>query len=889
MKKKINVGILIGLISLLGSCGKPQDPFPIPDDPTIDPDTPTPDPEPEPDPDPEPDPEPDPDPEPEPDHNYVSLDKAISNTSNYSLATQNIGGENVYVEINQDNGYYYSYNMGGYIIVDEDPDYYHSFSVGYEDDDSFSMNVYGRTYKKEERVKFSSYNIISVIKKYESKFEKINENTYHISNNSDYIWDMANFFQSHLIKYATDSYITIGKDDRLSHLEFHEIYENYHEKTLDYSFSNDSIRDCSFYTKWANNGAITHNRISDIKSTYNGISLYENDEISLKDLIVTSIDASKNIIVSELNYTMGHIGLNIGKTSLSLNIGEIIDVTGTVSSGPNGVYLKGVTITKTNKSTELIPYFEEDYIEGGYGGGIYAFQYFRGKSIYSDSVYSTFAYLKSKKETSEGTVATLIFPSMNTGITALTIDFLVSNSLDESLRSEINSFLDSLTVYGSQGGSSYVYFEKIIVKYDDKGVIYFEAGSETHLELKKNFSELLEKHFNLQNFPYFESAKGSMSYKFGGISGMYLESEYGIPSKTYTNGIFGGFSEFTNASYLEYISKIEDYGFSKWNEINTTSGSRHIIYQKDDIVLDISNKSEDENAVYIWVYRGDMVRTKTLTEKLEEAIGSWYNASEFPRLQDTYEADYEVHSLESYAGVDYEEPLTVVTCDVTKEFATNYYSKYSRTVDSGYRKAVLDSGFKTVRDDKNLPLTQKVRGQNQYTFYQVDSDIKIAVTMYPTTDYTYLNHSQFDYRIELAIYKGEGVLNVPHYNNIDSLIKLYKDIDPTLGYEVTLPEDSVVEIWKNDHNLNYKKVTYGYGTRDEAFVLTKDVDGAFDSMTKAVEDAGYTLNFGSSWSKLYYKKIDQKSYYICFFKETRSDNNYLRIMNDIGGVSFWGN
>ena len=82
--------------------------------------------------------------------------------------------------------------------------------------------------------------------------------------------------------------------------------------------------------------------------------------------------------------------------------------------------------------------------------------------------------------------------------------------------------------------------------------------------------------------------------------------------------------------------------------------------------------------------------------------------------------------------------------DVTKEFATNYYSKYSRTVDSGYRKAVLDSGFKTVRDDKNLPLTQKVRGQNQYTFYQVDSDIKIAVTMYPTTDYTYLNHSQFD-------------------------------------------------------------------------------------------------------------------------------------------------
>ena len=60
MKKKINVGILIGLISLIGSCGRPQDPFPIPDDPTIDPDTPTPDPEPEPEPDPEPEPEPTP-------------------------------------------------------------------------------------------------------------------------------------------------------------------------------------------------------------------------------------------------------------------------------------------------------------------------------------------------------------------------------------------------------------------------------------------------------------------------------------------------------------------------------------------------------------------------------------------------------------------------------------------------------------------------------------------------------------------------------------------------------------------------------------------------------------------------------------------------------------
>ena len=80
-------------------------------------------------------------------------------------------------------------------------------------------------------------------------------------------------------------------------------------------------------------------------------------------------------------------------------------------------------------------------------------------------------------------------------------------------------------------------------------------------------------------------------------------------------------------------------------------------------------------------------------------------------------------------------------------------------------------------------------------------------------------------------------------------------------------------------------VDYGYGNRDEAFVYTSDVVGAYDACKKALKEAGYTVSgLEKTKSILFSKTIDGTSYVVLLMKEV--DKGYLRVFNDIGGVDF---
>lgn len=889
MRKKLKSVLLISLACLLGSCGGTQDPNSTPDNPDTpnnpnnpdnpdNPDTPdTPD-------------DPDVPDIPEPGHEYVSLDEAIKNTKEYTLKAPTIDGSFSYIECNTEEGYYYTYTSSGYVLTDEDPDYYHYCEVNFGVDDSLEMAVYGRNYKKSEKDKFSSRNVISTLKPYLELFEKENDNTYHISYNSDYIWDLANFFNSHLIKYATDSYLIIGEDDRLQELAFYEIYGEECYKTVSYVFTNETIKDMPAYLNWVEKGSFVHNRISDIKASYNGVSLYENDEISLSNLVLTSFDSDGNAIAAEVNNVKGPLGINIGNVDKTgVEIGDVIDIKGTVKSTKHDIHFEDTVITKISKKPAVLPYFEEDCIEPTYGAGAYAAQIFMANKLYCDSVYSTFAYVKSIKEESDKTQATIIFPNTKIGQYALTLQFVIKNNLKEEVRTSLIEFLNSVIKYG-EGGADCIYFEKVLTKFTDENVLYLEATEFTHLEHRKDFKGLLEKHLGIENFPLISNFTETQGYKFGGISGLFIEDNYGGYKENNTVGVFGSFSGFREVDYYDYLTKLESFGLVKFNEVRDLSKNRHILFTKGTYVFDVMFSTSNSNTISLYVYEGEMIRGKLLAEKIDELNRSYITSADVPLLQDTFDAEYDLYTLDSYANKDYsDEPLMVVTCDLTSDFASNYLSKYGESFETGYKRAIINAGYTTYRkgdgSTSNPPLTQKVRGQTQYYYHK--GDTYFAFSVYPTSDYTYTNHKNFDDRIEIIIYKGDGPLQITHHDDLITLTKLYKDIDESLVYTPKLPSDSVVEVWKDLNDLNSSTVTYGYGTRDEAFVYTKDVDGAFDAMVEAVESAGYEFNFGGSWSKVYHKTYKDRNYFVCFFKETRDGKSYLRVMQDLGGIDFW--
>ena len=550
-------------------------------------------------------------------------------------------------------------------------------------------------------------------------------------------------------------------------------------------------------------------------------------------------------------------------------------VSGAIRTKDLNTYLNNARVVDTGKDNKYVPIFDEDGLVDSMGGGAYAANLFVAYPQFGDSLYSTYAYVNNMTtDLEKDVIVDLICPTQEVEGIYYHMEINIPKELSLEKKQKLFNELQSAGKYGEENAYE-LSLQKFLIRYDAKYNyrIKLEATEDTEVSKKPSLNEKIVNNFGFEDFPVPEGSV-SMSYYFGGFSNRFLESEYAIDGED-TEGLFISFSSVAENVVSTYFEALEEYGLTKYDEVKDMYDQRHIIYQKGNVNIDmlITEDTYEENmyTIFMWIYEGALITPSKVEEKLQDEIGEWFDVSSFVKLSGTYDADYTIYKLREYAGKFYSEenPLYCVTLD-TK---TNIFNSYC--------EALIDMGYKSYRVN-NFPYTYITRGQPHYVFEK--DGVFCDVAIYHTSDYTYMGHKEFEYRLEVLIYTGEP-MSVDTYDDLSVLTKLYEEIDPSLAYYPELPEDAVVEVWRDLGDFKLSSVTYGFGNRDEAFVYTEYVDEAYEAVKEAALEAGFKMSGERTKSALFSKTIDGTLYSILILKEV--EKGYLRVMNDIGGVDFF--
>lgn len=809
---------------------------------------------------------------------YVSLEKAIKNTKYYALINDTLDNNSL-IETYLSDMYYKSISKGGYVEINDDKGYLHAFSTILKEQDEleYDMLVYGRNGLVSNIDDLYYQTLINLIDNYSGSFSKKDDGVYSTDNTS-FINTISDYFEGKLYKYATEIEIALNQNNRI---ESFIIYEDT-TPLLKTKFLDINKEDINMYKSWKQNGSNVELRIYDLKNLKDEnnkmTSLYE-DVVVEFDAIVASKDSYNNIYVSNLDSNVGHIGIKIDSPSnySSLSIKDVVHVKGKVKTENYNAYIVDATIIDSNVDSSYIPYFDEESLIYSNGGGVYAAQLFAGYPYFNDSIYTTYGYVESIDDslsTNGDTVVTMIFPNQISDTDVYHMEVIIPNNLDNDVKNSIFSNLKNAGLYSNENKDE-VCLDKFIIKYDYNYdyKIKLMATSSSSCYKKEEVEEKVNKYFGLSSFPLIEE-KASSSYKYGNHLTASLENEYGVEDN-YLEGLFVAFFDVTTDDINDYFTKLENYGFVKVDEIRDLYGRKHTIYQINDSInvdmMSIINNTDDNFTLNIWIYEGEVIKGKMILDRIDDIIGDWFNINDFYKLNGTFDADYSIFELREYAGEFYDEsPIFCVAIDTQNKIIDDYC------------KGLINLGYKQYRVG-NKAYTYKTRGQIHYVFYK--NDVYLDVASYHTSDYTYSGHDEFEYRLEILIYKG-NVLNIKTYDDLSVLSSLYSSIDSSLAYNVALPDDAVVEIWRDYNDFSIVDVNYGYGCRNEAFVYTSDVDAAYSAIKTGLINANYSIvNSEKESSVLFSKTIKGEAYYVLVLKE--NDKGYVRVFNGIGGIDFY--
>lgn len=157
--------------------------------------------------------------------------------------------------------------------------------------------------------------------------------------------------------------------------------------------------------------------------------------------------------------------------------------------------------------------------------------------------------------------------------------------------------------------------------------------------------------------------------------------------------------------------------------------------------------------------------------------------------------------------------------------------------------------------------------------------------MYPTTDYTFVGHNLFTYRVEVLIYKGAAPLSVIYESNLDGFMEEVCSTFEEAAFSVTLPEDAKIEYLKSSHSYDF--VNYGYYTDAQLFIYSSDVNAVYQALVDGLEAAGYSFAYSGVKSDTYQKVIDPNTFSnasIVLMKDEQ--RGFVRVINGIGGTDF---
>ena len=825
--------------------------------------------------------------------NYVSLTEAVKNTKDsYTLSAVGIRNESL-VEAYRSDFFLSTLNRIGFVVLDSDPGFAHQMGIGYDQNSDYvkhQLIMYGRVGDTNAVHAYKDQTFFPIFEEFLTTFQKVNENTY-ASTDTSISYTLKNYFQSNLIKYCTYYELTVAANGTLEYLHCYEGTADNKYVVSTFKFEKvGSKNDINIYKEWLDAGAVVNERLADYKQIYQKSplyapsSVYEGETITVEGT-VTTIDSENNLYVGTFDPDYGFLGIKVENKGFGFKQMDAVSVTGKIKTSNFMVYLEDATVTSKGKEGDYLPIYDEEALVDMYGGGVYAVNLFMANPpIFAHSLYSTYTYIKSYEEMSltENTTITVVFPSFMDGSNnAFETSVIIPKDLSSDKKEEIYNYIKNVSKYGEKTQEE-ISLEKVLVEFNTENVygIEFKVTEDSKICKKLTAGEKIETNLGLEGFPIIQN-KETVAFTFGGFQGMILEDYYGIENyQTATKGLFISYNDIDPLQYTTYLADIEKYGFKIVDEVNDLYGRRQKVYNLDktNTYLAITHiydttYSEPEGSIEMWVYNRDTVLLpKSPEELLSDVTSTFFDMEEFTRANGSYAADYEVFELDSFAGKMFtNEPLICYTIETTEKSAYNYA-----------KQLISELGYKQYKVN-NVPYSYITRGQSHYVL-QSKNGVFVDLACYPTTDYTFTGHDKFAYRMEVLVYKADKPFEIKTYNDIRVLADKFAAVDPSLDYakNLQLPEDIRVEYWAD---TGLKNVSYGFNTRDEVFIYGDDLDSIWNSIISSLEESVFNKSYQTDTRFSYSTYLNGNGYYFSGMFE--KEKGYIRVMNDLLGVSFY--
>ena len=824
---------------------------------------------------------------------YPTFAEAIANTSEYAITTSMRDDYEWFFEVNTDDCFYLDTGGEGYILLDSDPDYYHAF-VNSPVDGSYGlyqMEVNGRRGPKanfqSDDFRYGSF--MSIIKEYQDDFSKIRDDLYGCSV-AALGTDVSNYFMSSILRYANYFEIEIDENGRLSRFLPYEmsLSGDVGQPLMEIVLVDLDLDDYGPYARWKEAGRQVNVRIFDLKSGYfTRFGTYACPYASEKVTIEATVNAvnGNSVYLANEDSLYGFVGIRAELDSTpTVKAKDIVTVSGTIRMNGYVPYIDEATVADTGNDAPYLLVYDEETIVDSYGGGAYASSYFTQAPYFADSLYSTFAYVESEIPSAFPATGDLeldlTFPKfVTTEGERMKVKLVIPASLSTEKKTELLSGLAALGRYSEQGleGSFSSFLVGFDMNYDYLATIV--ALPESTIAKRPTFGEKVEQATGLKDFPVLETSD-PQSFRFGGSTGMYIESNYGLSSRDVT-GVFYGGSSVTPSELEAFKSALAAYGFVKIDEIRDTGGSRHEIHSYDGCIVDmlVGNAmfGSSNYSVQMWVYRGELIQGEKIEQVVEETVGDFFDVADFVKPVNSYSADYDHFALLNFAGHDFseEDPLHCFTIDLDYNGYQDVYNAYR------------DKGYSFYRNSDGTIYTYITRGSSHYVMYKGDGANRVYVDLayYPTTDYTYAGHDDYTYRIEVMIYHGEEPLSAITTEDLttfeDAVASYYGE---AARFDVSLPSGSKVEFLKPTYT--YEFLEYGYYTEAECFIYG-NVEAIYTAMVEALEAAGYAYAYDGKQSVTYSKTIDAANYLVSnIVLMKNADRGFVRVINGTPGMDF---
>lgn len=829
-----------------------------------------------------------------------NLSEAIARTSSYKLSIPLEGGEEFVYQIYDPSFYYYAPDNGGYLVPSSDPEFIHSFgtkgrgSFVYD----FDLDVYGRFDLASDYASCFSTNFMDILSEYADDFVKIEENLF-VCTVSELAYDLWEYTQNRNLKYTNCFYAEVGDDGRVcsfsayekSSYDFAEIY------AADIiEFDRDSFAP---YARWAEGGSKVSTRIYDLKTGHPTLSSYElnyrGEDVEISG-IVSGFGYDGAFYIANEDDRCGSCGIRVvleeGSSLPSLK--DVVTVRGYIDAENYVAYIDEATFQKTGEAA-YYPYFEEEAIADYYGGGYYGAYAFANNPTYGGSIYSAYAYISSLPEKlEEGKKAKigLVCPAYKAKDgTLFSMQLILPSKMSLLEKESLVSSLKDFGVYSEKDNEAKeVSLEKMILQFDPDidFCVALEYGKDSHVGKALTPSEKVEEKTGLKDFP-FPSAATFSCFRFGGSSGMFLESTYGRDEKK-QQGVYY-YASLTPEELDQEISDLTAYGFALSDIIKDNNSKRHSIYKMGEVIADFqATKSSfgNEYTVEIWVYKGDLIYKNTIAEVLDEKL-SYFDADDFIIPEGSYQADCTYYELPSVDGQKFEHGsyVSCVCLDVDEDIFSDLRKRY-----------LNEKGYSLYRNADNSVYTYRSRGSTHYVLYKSEEGsekkVFLDMVMYPTSDYTFLNHGDFAYRIEIMIYEGDSPMSTVYQDSLDDYFAIFNSRNEVADSlpKFSLPEGTKVEMvyaLPIDTMEQFEYVSYGYYMNLNAFVYpasSSSLDATYEAIVSGLKDAGYAL-YGTSEKGNETYCLEQEGgfgAYITLMKN--SSRKFIRLLEGIGGVDF---